>query len=143
MAQDLIALLADAVHEDEQTVADAVIDRIRAWQDFMSYPRAGILSEDEEIGLHGELVVLELLLAALPDSARVVEMWRGPLRGLHDFMLPIGALEAKATTAVAGFRATIGSLEQLDLSIRSPIYLAAVRLAVSSAGLTLSQRVEQ
>jgi hypothetical protein len=141
MAQDLIALLADALHEDEQTVADAVLARIRAWQDFMSYPRAGILSEDEEIGLHGELVVLERLLTALPDSAAVVDMWQGPLRGLHDFMLPVGALEVKATTSVTGFRAQIGSLEQLDLSIRSPIYLAAVRLTVSSAGLTLSQRV--
>jgi hypothetical protein len=143
MAEDLIALRADALHEDEQTVADAVVARIRAWQDFMSYPRAGILSEDEEIGLHGELVVLERLLAALPDSAAVVDMWQGPLRGLHDFMLPVGALEAKATTSATGFRATIGSLEQLDLSIRSPIYLAAVRLAASNAGSTLPQRAAQ
>jgi hypothetical protein len=143
MAQDLIALLADARHEDEQTVADAVLARIRAWQDFMSYPRAGILSEDEEIGLHGELVVLEQLLAALPDTASVVDMWQGPLRGLHDFMLPVGALEVKSTTSVTGFRAQIGSLEQLDLSIRSPVYLAAARLAASNAGLTLPQRVAQ
>jgi hypothetical protein len=143
MAQDLIALLADALHDDEQTVADAVLARIRAWQDFMSYQRAGILSEDEEIGLHGELIVLERLLAALPDSVAVVDMWQGPLRGLHDFMLPVGALETKATTAAKGFRATIGSLEQLDLAIRSPIYLSAVRLAGSDAGSTLPQRVAQ
>ncbi|WP_270933290.1 PD-(D/E)XK motif protein [Falsiroseomonas oryzae] len=143
MAQDLIGLLADALHDDEQAVADAVLARIRAWQDFMSYQRAGILSEDEEIGLHGELVVLEQLLAALPDSAAVVDMWQGPLRGLHDFMLPVGALEAKATTSAIGFRATIGSLEQLDLAIRSPIYLAAVRLAGSDAGSTLPHRVAQ
>jgi hypothetical protein len=143
MAQDLITLLADALHEDEQTIADAVLARIRAWQDFMSYPRAGILSEDEEIGLYGEIVVLEQLLAALPDSAAVIDMWQGPLHGLHDFMLPVGALEAKATTSANGFRATIGSLEQLDLSIRSPIYLAAARLAVSDGGSTLPQRVAQ
>lgn len=143
MAQDLISLLADALHEDEQTVADAVLARIRAWQDFMSYPRTGILTEDEEIGLHGELVVLEQLVAALPDSAAVVDMWQGPLRGLHDFMLPVGALEVKATTSVTGFRAQIGSLEQLDLSIRSPVFLAAVRLAASNAGQTLPQRVAQ
>ncbi len=143
MAQDLIAVLADALDEDEQTVVNVLLARIRAWQDFMSYPRAGILSEDEEIGLHGELVVLEQLLAALPDAAAVVDMWQGPLRGLHDFMLPLGAMEAKATTSATGFRATIGSLEQLDVSIRSPIYLAAARLAASSAGLTLPQRVAQ
>lgn len=143
MAQDLIALLANAVHEDVQAVVDAVLARIRAWQDFMSYPRAGNLSEEEEIGLYGELVVLEQLLAALPDSAAVVDMWQGPLRGLHDFMLPIGAVEAKATTSATGFRATIGSLEQLDLSIRSPIYLAATRLAASNTGSTLPQRVAQ
>jgi hypothetical protein len=143
MAQDLIALLADSTHEDEQTIADAVLARIRAWQDFMSHQRAGILSEDEEIGLHGELVVLEQLLAALPGNAAAVDMWQGPLRGLHDFVLPVGALEAKATTSATGFRATIGSLEQLDLSIRSPIYVAATRLVGSDFGSTLPQRVAQ
>lgn len=143
MAQDLIALLAEALHEDEQAVSDSVIARIRAWQDFMSYPRAGILSEDEEIGLHGELIVLEKLLAILPDSAAVMEMWQGPLRGLHDFKLPVGSLETKATISSTGFRATISSLQQLDLSIRSPIYLAAVRFAASNVGSTLPQRVSQ
>ncbi|MFB9971724.1 PD-(D/E)XK motif protein [Pseudoroseomonas cervicalis] len=52
-------------------------------------------------------------------------------------------METKATTSATGFRATVGSLEQLDLSIRSPIYLAATRLAASDTGSTLPQRVAQ
>lgn len=92
MAHDVIALLAAAPHEDEKAVADSVLARIHAWQDFRSLPRAGILSEEEEIGLHGELIVLERLLSALQDSAAVMAMWQGPLRGLHDFKLPIGSL---------------------------------------------------
>jgi hypothetical protein len=144
MAHDLIALIAEAADSDEQAVANAVLARIRAWQDFMSHQRSGFLSDDEEIGLYGELVVLGQLLASLPGTGAVVEMWQGPLRGLHDFVFPHGALEAKATTAVNGFRATIGSLEQLDLAIKSPIYLAAVRLVADlDGGLSLPQRVSE
>jgi len=123
MAQDLIALLAEALHEDEQAVSDSVIARIRAWQDFMSYPRAGILSEDEEIGLHGELIVLEKLLAILPDSAAVMGMWQGPLRGLHDFKLPVGSLETKATissTRWTNWTYPLGHRSTLPLSGSQP-----------------------
>lgn len=144
MAHDLITLIAEAPRDDEQLVANAALARIRAWQDFMSHQRSSLLSDEEEIGLYGELIVLGQLLASLPGTSAVVEMWQGPLRGLHDFVFPHGALEAKATIAATGFRATIGSLEQLDLAIRSPIYLAAVRLMTDpDGGISLPQRVSE
>jgi hypothetical protein len=63
------------------------------------------------------------------------------MRGLHDFALPVGAIEVKASIAAAGFRAAISSLDQLDPAVRSPLHLAAVRLTDEAAGMTLTDRV--
>lgn len=142
MAQDLVAV----VHVEESTndgrvVMARVIARIRAWQEFMLSERSGVLSKEDEIGLHGELHILMELADHLQDGTAAVEAWEGPMHGLHDFVLPIGAIEVKSSVAAAGFRAAIASLDQLDQAVRSPLHLAAVRLTDDAVGLTLSERV--
>ncbi|AND70617.1 hypothetical protein ATSB10_31630 [Dyella thiooxydans] len=100
----------------------------------------GVLSPDEEIGLFGELCVLRALLHHLPCHI-VADAWVGPLDGLQDFAFPPGAIEVKTTAAGGPFIARIGSLEQLDTSVIRPLYVAAVRLVQTSAGLTLPDAV--
>lgn len=141
MAGDLVTSVQRVAGEDEQAGADTVIARIAAWQDFMQRDRGGILGEEEEIGLHGELVVLEQIMAGSTDVRSAVEMWKGPLDGLHDFVLPEGAIETKASTASTGFRANIASFDQLDLAIRSPLYVAAVRFSPGE-GMSLPERID-
>jgi hypothetical protein len=144
MAQDLVSLLWDeAGASDARVVVDRVIARIRAWQEFMLRDRGGLLSEEDEIGLHGELHILMELMDRFRDAAAAVTAWEGPLRGLHDFALPVGAIEVKSTAAAVGFRATIASLDQLDPAIRSPLHLAAVRLADDASGSTLPERASK
>ncbi|MBI0436073.1 PD-(D/E)XK motif protein [Roseomonas sp. KE0001] len=142
MAQDLLSVIRveESTH-DAQVVMVRVVARIRAWQDFMLRERGGILSEEDEIGLHGELHVLTKLTESLQDAVAAVGAWEGPMRGLHDFVLPVGAIEVKSSVAVAGFRAAISSLDQLDPAVRSPLHLAAVRLRDDPVGLTLPERV--
>jgi hypothetical protein len=142
MAQDLVSVLrSEEGSADAQLVAGRVVQRIRAWQDFMLRDRAGILGDEEEIGLHGELHILIELIDSLGDAAKAVECWEGPLRGLHDFALPSGAMEVKSTASPVGFRATVSSLGQLDPAIRSPLHVAAVRFADEASGRTLPERV--
>jgi hypothetical protein len=43
----------------------------------------------------------------------------------------------KTTLSVGGFPATISSLEQLDDSVRQPLFLAAIRLHLDAEGATL------
>ena len=69
--------------------------------------------------------------------ALAVEAWLGPLDGVQDFELGTGAIEVKATVSSTGFPARIGSLEQLDDSIRQPLFVAGVRLRQVAAGRTL------
>ena len=102
---------------------------------------SGILGGEDEIGLHGELHILMGLIEGLGNAAAAVDAWEGPLHGLHDFVLSVGAIEVKSTASAVGFRATISSLDQLDPAMRSPLHVAAVRLAEDAAGMTLPERV--
>lgn len=114
--------------------------RIRAWQEFM---RKGItpLSAENEVGLVGELNVLEKILDAgvAPDVA--LQAWTGPFDGLRDFVLGFGAIEIKTTIASTGLVAKIGSLEQLDDTNCKPIFLGAVKCLLSQDGRTLPETI--
>lgn len=54
-------------------------------------------------------------------------------------LLGDGAIEVKATMSSAGFPVKIGSLEQLDDSVASPLFLAAMRFSRGEDGLTHSR----
>ncbi len=140
VAEDIVSVVASAYEASESAIFRLVMARISAWQEFMKRGGDG-LSPEEELGLVGELVCLEqLLLTSLPAST-VLDAWQGPLDGLQDFSLGTGAIEVKSTLAAEGFTARIMSLEQLDDSLRQPIFVFACRLGVASEGLSLPQRV--
>lgn len=141
MAADIIGLLETCPHAGEDRLFQLFLGRIRAWQDFMERGRDGILGPEAEVGLVGELVVLKSLLDAQVPPIVALDTWQGPLDGLHDFQIGTGAIEVKATVSTGGFPATIGSLEQLDESLRRPLFLAGVRLALDGQGRVLPEFV--
>ena len=143
MATDLIELLASGRTADHDQLSRLFLGRIRAWQAFMEKERAGILGLEAEIGLYGELLLLASLLDAGIGALDAIESWRGPLDGLHDFELGTGAIEVKSTLANAGFPATIWSPEQLDDTVRQPLYLAGIRLALNGTGRTLPELIAE
>ena len=137
MAADIIASVAGHADRGEAWLLGLMLARIRAWQDFMRRPRNGVLAPEAELGLVGELVVLERLMAAGVDPVRAVDAWTGPSGGLPEFLADSQGLEVKTTLSVNGFPARISSLEQLDDSQGRPVLLAGVRLCLQSGGRTL------
>ncbi|MFG1379435.1 PD-(D/E)XK motif protein [Xanthobacter sp. V2C-8] len=116
------------------------ISRIRAWQSFMSRPKSARMSDESELGLFGELVLLEELLNAGVTEAEAVACWQGPFDGLHDFSFEGGAIEVKTTPSSSGFSVRISSLEQLDEAIIPLLFLAGVRAVIRTGGETLPER---
>lgn len=143
MAEDVLGVFRALKDGSEQGLLRAFLARIAAWQDFMEREREDALGPEAEVGLFGELVMLRQLLASGLPSTRVLESWQGPLDGIHDFVLGCGAIEVKSTIAPVGFFATIGSLEQLDESLVSPLFLARVRLPLHEHGKTLPELTEE
>lgn len=142
MSCDVIGALDDAVATgaDEARLVRICIGRVGAWQEFM---RKGIqaLSPEAEIGLLGELILLSAIISAGVAATHAIESWVGPLGGIQDFEIGTGALEAKATLSAEGFPAKIGSLEQLDDSIRQPLFVAGVKFRQVESGLSLPEVV--
>ncbi len=140
MSCDVVGALDDAVTAgaDEARLARVCIGRVGAWQEFM---RKGTqaLSPEAEIGLVGEIVLLGVIISAGVAAAQAIESWVGPLDGVQDFEIGTGALEAKATLSAKGFPAKIGSLEQLDDSVRQPLFLAGARFRQVESGQNLPE----
>jgi hypothetical protein len=141
MAADVISTVTAATPADDNRLLAVFLGRVRAWQSFMEKDREGILSPEAEVGLHGELIVLNEMIVGGVNPGLAVKAWAGPLDGLQDFQFPAGSIEIKATISAGTFPAVISSLEQLDESILPSLFLAGVRLRVDAAGLNLQQRV--
>jgi Putative PD-(D/E)XK family member, (DUF4420) len=133
LAADLVEVVQRAT-----TPAQAIalgISRLGAWQAFLRSGRRG-LSREEQIGLLGELVVLELLADEIGHEA-AVEAWCGPLDGIHDFSSSGIAIEVKAA-AGGGNLMRISHLDQLDRRGLSSLLLARPRFQEVSDGRTVS-----
>lgn len=143
MTADIISTLEASEGMDDDSLLRIFLARIRAWQSFMQRVRDGVLSAEAEIGLHGELIVLTLILKAGTLPHKVIEAWQGPKNGLHDLQFRTGAIEVKATTSCSGFPATISSLEQLDNHLVTPLYLAGVRVLRDESGKNLKERIDE
>jgi hypothetical protein len=143
MAEDLLRLIENGAMQDEDVMLHRFLARIRAWQDFMDRHREGVLSAEAELGLFGELVLMGRMIEAGMPERHVIDAWQGPLDGLQDFMPANGGIEVKTTLSARGFPAVISSLEQLDDSIREPLFLAAVQLALDPSGVTLPSKAAE
>lgn len=143
MAEDIVGMLKRYGNVDDQTLFQLFLGRIKAWQDFMHQAKSDVLGLDEEVGLAGELRFLKLLLESGLPAAMVIEAWQGPLGGLHDFWLGSGVIEVKSTVATHGFPATVSSLEQLDSSLVSNLFLVGIRFMLDAGGITLPELVDQ
>lgn len=141
MVCDIVGVLDAEAASGEERLLTIFLRRVRAWQEFM---RKGIqgLEPEAEIGLIGELSFLSSMVGAGIPASLAVESWVGPLDGIQDFEVGTGAVEVKATLSATGFPAKIGSLEQLDDSIRQPLFLAGVRLSQTESGKNLPEFAE-
>lgn len=143
MAYDIASTLEFQLESNPARLFSVFVSRIRAWQDFMRRGREEVLSPEAEVGLFGELSIMQDLLGTTMPAEVIVDNWQGPLDGVHDFGLGNGAIEVKTTVSPQGFPAKIGCLEQLDDSLIHPLFIAAVRLEITSIGVTLPALIHQ
>lgn len=142
MVCDVVGLLDTVSQTNIHTQMHLFIERIRAWQEFMK-KGVNALGPEREIGLIGELAVLNSLLDEGLGCSTVVDAWKGPCDGEQDFELGTGAIEVKTTVSQTGFPARVGSLLQLDDHIRQPLFLAGVKLRLNPDGFSLPSLVAE
>ena len=141
MSCDVAGALDAEVGAEEPRALRVFLGRVRAWQEFMR-KGAQPLGAEAEVGLVGELQTLSALIEAGVSAAMACGAWVGPLDGLRDFEIGTGGVEVKSSLTAAGFPARIGSLEQLDDSVRQPLFVVGVRLRQVAGGKSLPGLVE-
>lgn len=117
---------------DGSSFRHAVSESIADMKDLLA--NRGRLTDEEETGLWGELLVLEhLIVRAGEDMA--IEAWLGPGSQEHDFYL--GGFEAEVkTTRAEARRHQIGSDTQFEPSPGRPLYLVSIQTTLAGAAMS-------
>ena len=133
---DIVSAAADAVSE-----ADAVnmaLRRTWRWHHLLRGGRPGLLSVESQMGLIGELLILERYLLPLLPTSVAVEAWRGPLGSPKDFEVGLLAIEAKARRGSSQPSVAITSEHQLDSAGVHSLYLHVVDLSPAPEAMSES-----
>ena len=106
--------------------------------------RAPRLSEDQEIGLFGELVALDRLIDGVGET-KALAAWLGPRVEEHDFVLGEADVEVKTTRSERRIH-VIHGLGQLTPTPGRPLHLMSVQVTGAGAagnGETLPELIER
>lgn len=127
---DMLCNILDRVQITGSPFKTAVEDVLASMADILA--RRGGMSEDQQVGLAGELLTF-LALVQHSGIDVALEAWTGPLREEHDFGTSDGDLEVKVTL---GERRThwISSVTQLVPTPGRDLYLVSIQLTRAGAG---------
>ncbi len=127
------------------TALEVILIRLKRWKTFLSRKRANLLTEHEIQGLFSELEFLRDLLSKEENQRVILEGWKGPQGGPHDFVLGDYAVEVKSTSKSAVDTIKISSENQL-LTHLDRLFLHVYSLAVfhdCNQGISLNSMVEK
>ncbi|MGK5684012.1 PD-(D/E)XK motif protein [Actinoplanes sp. URMC 104] len=138
-AYGLLTSVADQLQLHQQPLAAAVATAIAKHRDLFA-GKAG-LSAEQEVGLFGELIVLDFLIEKI-GAGPAVEAWQGPLSEEHDFVFSDVHLEVK-TTSGEHRRHMMHGFTQLVPLRNVPLSVISIQLTRSNhqGGATLGQMV--
>lgn len=126
LAEDIVAVAENASSEsDAITVALA---RTWRWHHLLKGGTSSKLSDEEQKGLLGELLVLDRHLLTKLSPAAAVSCWTGPFGAPKDFEVGRLAIESKARRGAATPFIKISSEHQLDGSGCDDLFLHVVEL---------------
>ena len=116
------ATLVDKLYESKSAAKtiEFLENTIKYYKDFFSNPNKN-LSDSEEQGLCGELILLKELIESQGQES--VLHWLGPNKNKRDFVFDNKAIEVKSTLNQTETSITISNENQLDNSNTSKLYL--------------------
>jgi len=125
-------LVTEDLEREGQTAVGAFLAAINRWQEF-SATRASLTAE-QQIGLLGELVLLEaLILLDGPSALDAWTAWVDNRPGRHDFELRSADIEVKSTRSRTRNH-FIHGLAQLAPAHNRPLYVLSLKFEPSGAG---------
>lgn len=125
-AYPLLVEVANQMQQNGENMGNAVGQVLFSYRELLS--TLGRLTDQQEIGLFGELLVAEALIPQIGEL-ETMNAWRGAEWEEHDYGLEHCDLEVKTTTQDER-RHRISSLNQLQPSYNRDLWLVSVQLRV-------------
>ena len=117
----------------EEQAIDQFLARTWRWHHLLQGGRDGRLSDREQKGLIGELIVLVRHMLPALGATDAVKSWTGPLGSPHDFEMSHLHIEAKARGSSLPLL-NISSEFQLDSSNAATLFLHVTELVIATHG---------
>ncbi len=137
-AYPVLCAVADRVQQQGMPFAVAVPDVLGTYHELLR--GLGRLTDQEEVGLFGELFLLDRLIGQVSE-ADAVKAWRGAASEEHDFGFVDDDVEVKTTTAESR-RHWVGTVTQLSPTQERPLWVLSVQLTTAGlGGLTLPELI--
>jgi hypothetical protein len=136
----LLEELADRLQLQGQSAEVAFKGTLANWKALLR--PADRMSDEHQVGLFGELLVLDRIVATYGPDA--IHAWTGPVGEQHDFRLANNELEVKTTNSRKRVH-MISSLEQLEPSPGRQLHMISIQVepAGNEAGSTLPEMVDR
>ena len=134
LCHDIIRSCADC--RDERDAVAVAIRRTWKWHYLLAGGNVGRLAAERQMGLVGELSVIDRCLLPKLTPSQVMHAWTGPLGGAKDFVLASCSIESKAVGIKRVDSVRISSECQLDPSDCPALYLHILKVEVFEDGST-------
>ena len=120
--------------------SEKLFKTLSSWQGFFNTRRRPI-SRNNQLGLMGELKVLEYIVLNKIDHLAGLNSWQGPNNGLHDFVLRNCNLEVKSSSDRNNNKFMIHGEKQLDDIPEKKLFLINPIFELKSDGFNLYEYV--
>jgi hypothetical protein len=121
--------------ESQYSSVQALIARLNRWQNFLRTYTPGMLSDQERLGLYGELWLIKKLISEVDNTAALIKAWVGPAGANQDFQFAECAIEVKTTSGGPHEVISISNVRQLDTTGINMLYLYHLTLDIRTGGI--------
>ena len=141
---DIIDFVENFPADHYDNLLDALFRRLEKWESLFKSPVLSF-TDSQQIGLLGELSLINDTLLKKFNYKEVLNIWRGPIPEPQDFVSNSWAIEVKAQRTTSEPLVSINSLNQLDID-NGPIFVSHRKfsdsISPSLSNLTLKSQVE-
>lgn len=92
-----------------------ILNRLKHWQELLKARKEKLLSQNQIIGLFGELLFLKEFILTRLSPMDALMAWRGPYGDEQDFLIGNWMIEVKTQLSSSDRKLHISSVDQLDI----------------------------
>lgn len=137
-------ILAAIINEsDNKKILKNYSNRLIKWQSLFERFKQQGLTQEEQIGLYGELYLMRKFLLTYSEFDNVIKSWVGPEKQFRDFQFGRWSVEVKTTHGKNHQKVQISNERQLDTANTDYLFLNHLSLVtLQQSGETLNQIID-